>query len=168
MFDRNGRNEGPVAVEITLQSGQELRGKFLLSPGRALPETLNGPTNFMDFEPFGGHRTFIAKSSIAAVRPMEVDASPSLSVGGNASNFDPFVVLGVAQTATNEEVRARYLKLAKIYHPDRYAAAELPSEVREYLAAMVRRVNAAFDAVENLRRKQAAKQEPVFSTSGRS
>ena len=34
------------------------------------------------------------------------------------------------------------------YHPDRYAQADLPNEVREYLAAMARKINAAFAALE--------------------
>ena len=63
-------------------------------------------------------------------------------------------------------MREAYLKLAKVYHPDRYAAAELPAEVREYLSAMARRVNAAYDAWQAAHKRQAAKQEPVFTKAG--
>ncbi len=53
--------------------------------------------------------------------------------------------------ASRDEVRQAYLRLAKAYHPDRYASVELPEEVRDYLSAMARRVNAAHAALETPR-----------------
>jgi curved DNA-binding protein CbpA len=63
-------------------------------------------------------------------------------------------------------VREAYLKLAKLYHPDRYATADLPKEVRDYLAVMVRRINAAHDTVQTRLQKKADKQEPIFTKAG--
>jgi DnaJ-class molecular chaperone len=74
---------------------------------------------------------------------------------------------GLKAGATREEAREAYVRMAKIYHPDLYMAVELPREVRDYLAAMVRRINAAHQALENAQRKQAAKQEAVFTRNGR-
>ena len=82
--------------------------------------------------------------------------------------FDPFAVLGVAPGATREEIRQAYFAQAKVYHPDRYATAELPTEVIEYLFAMARRINAAHAALKLEQKKQAARQEPVFTSAGRS
>jgi curved DNA-binding protein CbpA len=65
-----------------------------------------------------------------------------------------------------EDVHRAYLDLAKTYHPDRFAAVELPTEVKNYLAAMARRVNAAHDAVLSGLKKRAAQQEPVFTKPG--
>ena len=44
---------------------------------------------------------------------------------------------------------------------------ELPDEVRDYLAAMARRINAAHAALEVTRQKQAARAEPIFTTPAR-
>ena len=60
-----------------------------------------------------------------------------------------------------------YFALAKAYHPDRYATAELPEEVRDYLAAMARRINAAHAALEVPERKKAVLPEPIFTTQRR-
>jgi hypothetical protein len=57
--------------------------------------------------------------------------------------------------------------MAKAYHPDRYATAELPQEVSDYLAAMARRINAAHAALETPIKRQAARPEPVFTSPGR-
>jgi DnaJ-domain-containing protein 1 len=53
-------------------------------------------------------------------------------------------------------VREAYLQLAKAYHPDRFAAAGLPSEVSDYLALRTRRINAAYALLEEQIKKGAS------------
>ncbi len=168
MFERgNSSREGPVEVEIALQDGARLNGKIVLPPGRTLPEVLNGGATFLEFQPVTGERMFIAKSALHSVTPSNVPPLPDLWAGSTqGAGFDPNAILGIDKDATREQARSAYLKLAKLYHPDRYAAADLPREVRDYLAVMVRRINAAHDAVEGRLHKKAAPQEPVFSKPG--
>jgi hypothetical protein len=172
MFDRGSRGErgaeGPVAVQLTLAGGHELQGKLLLPQGRALSDVLNGNASFVEFEPAGGERTFIAKSALQSVTPMNVPAKPDLWAGSSEpGSFDPLAVLGLKPGASREEARDAYVRLAKVYHPDRYESVDLPREVRDYLAAMARRVNAAHHVLESAQKKQAARQEPVFTRDGR-
>ena len=170
MFDRGSRDEagGPVAVEITLEDGQVLHGKLLVPPGRGLSDVLNAASPFVEFEPVSGDRMFIAKSALQAVKPTNVPSAPELWAGPTqGSTFDPFAVLGIKPGSTREQAREAYVRLAKIYHPDKYAAVELPREVRDYLSVMARRVNAAHQAVEAAQRKQFAKEEPVYTQTGR-
>jgi DnaJ domain len=166
------KSAGPLCVEITLESGDILKGKFLAPPGRTLMELLNTGTPFVEFEPFGDERTFLAKASLRQVKSLNMPPNPTLKPGGkDFDGFDPHAVLGIAAGADKEEVHRAYLHLAKIYHPDRYAAAELPPEVIEYLAAMARRINAAHDTLEAAQRDKpapVARQAPVFTTPGRS
>jgi hypothetical protein len=169
MFERGkgDRAEGPVSVEITLEGGQKLRGKLVVPPGRVLSEVLNGSLAFVEFQPVAGERMFIAKTALQCVQPVNVPPTPKLAMAnGDAKAFDPAAILGVAPGASREQVREAYLHLAKMYHPDRYATAELPPEVREYLAAMARRVNAAHDALESAQKHAAKQQEPVFTKAG--
>ena len=68
-------------------------------------------------------------------------------------------------------MKSAYHRLAKLYHPDRYTAAELPPEVRDYLAGMTRRVNAAYAALEAPQQiaKQIAVQQavPIYTSPAR-
>lgn len=77
MFDRGNRTEGPMSVQITLVSGRQFSGKFLLPAGRTLPEALNSPSTFMEFEPTGSQRIFISKSALESVAPLTVVACQS-------------------------------------------------------------------------------------------
>ena len=93
MFDRGnkgGEAQGPAPVEITLEDGQELKGRLSLPPGRTLVDVLNGTATFVEFEVNGGERMYIAKSALHCVKPMNVPAAPDLWAGPtDGSGFDP-------------------------------------------------------------------------------
>ena len=61
---------------------------------------------------------------------------------------DPYEVLGVSRTATDEEIKSAYRKLAKKYHPDNYNNSPLASVAEEKM----KEVNEAYDAI-NAERK---------------
>jgi DnaJ-like protein len=168
MFERGkGEREGPVEVELALSDGQRLNGKLVLPPGRTLPEVLNGASTFVEFHGHDAGRSFIAKTALHSVTPTSVPPAPDLWAGPTqGAGFDPCAILGIRPTSTREEVRDAYLSLAKLYHPDRYATADLPKEVREYLEIMVRRINAAHDTLQARLQKRESRQEPVFTKAG--
>jgi hypothetical protein len=172
MFERNRVDNVPdtsaVPVEIVLTDGGVAKGKMLVPMGRSVADALNGSGGFLEFEPYGGERSFLAKAQLASVKLVGVPKAPNLKARlADPDGFDPYRVLGLAAGASREEVRAAYFVLAKAYHPDRYATAELPEEVRDYLAAMARRINAAHAALDVPERKRAARAEPVFTSPGR-
>jgi len=164
VFDRgNSGPSGPLCVEITLQDGRELNGKLIVSAGRTLADALNGNSAFIEFEPVAGERYFIARSALQSVRALDMPSVPRLSAGSVDETFNPSAILGVDADATPKELHDAFLRLAKIYHPDRHAAQDLPTEVHEYLAAMARRINAAHDALKVAQQRRADKQEAVFT-----
>lgn len=61
--------------------------------------------------------------------------------------MNPYEVLGVSETASNEEIRAAYLKLVKKYHPDRYQDNPLKNLADEKL----KQVNQAYDIITKQR-----------------
>jgi hypothetical protein len=172
MFERNKIDNIPetsaVPVEVMFTDGTLAKGKLLVPTGRPVADALNGGGGFVEFEPYGGERAFVAKAQLASVKLVGVPKAPDLKARVRDGNgFDPFAVLGVAPGTSTDEIHGAYVRLAKAYHPDRYATADLPEEVRDYLASMARRVNAAYAALETPRHVKAARQEPIFTSRPR-
>ena len=63
--------------------------------------------------------------------------------------MDPYKVLGVSPSATDDEIKTAYRNLVKKYHPDRYATA--PKEVQDRVSEKVKQINAAYDEIKRLR-----------------
>lgn len=173
MFERNkvdnAAQQMTVPAELTLDDGETIKGRFVIAAARNIYDVLNGDAHFLDFETYEGERALIARTTIKAVRIVPVAAASQLKGRmRETETFDPYQVLGILNDATFEEVRAAYLKLSKIYHPDRFSGVDLPAEVRDYLAAMVRRINAAYGALEApvsaAKRAALAKAKPIFTS----
>lgn len=172
MFERNKVDNGPsnnsasvaVPVEITLATGEAVDGKVLLPPGRTIWDQLNGPTSFIEVEPYAGERTYLSKAAIRGIRLVSVPGAAHLTSRlRDMDSFDPHAILGVKREAAFDEVRVAYHRLAKAYHPDRYASTDLPPEVRDYLAAIARRINIAFATLEKA--YLAARAKPTYQPS---
>lgn len=160
MFERSkadgaGTDTWGLSVAIILADGTELKGRLAVPQGRSIADALNGPAPFIEFEAYEGPRSFIAKHTIGNVRLIGPPRGQSLGRMRDTEGFDPYSVLGLPTGAPFEDVRAAYLTKAKTYHPDRYANAELPDEVRRYLEDTTRRINAAFSALEVAPRQQS-------------
>ena len=56
---------------------------------------------------------------------------------------DPYKVLGVSPTATDEQVKSAYRELAKKYHPDNYVNNPLSDLAEEKM----QEINQAYDAI---------------------
>ena len=60
---------------------------------------------------------------------------------------DPYKILGVPETASDEEVKKAYLKLARKYHPDNYHENPLADLAQEKM----KEINAAYEEVQKSR-----------------
>ena len=63
---------------------------------------------------------------------------------------NPYEVLGISPSATNEEVRDAYRALAKKYHPDNYVDNPLADMAEEKM----KEINAAYDEILRIRTEQ--------------
>lgn len=177
MFERTRIDGGAgdatsgISVALSLMDGTEVKGRVSVPQGRSLGDVLNGPAPFVEFEEFDGPRQFLAKHAIGGVRPISPARGLGLARMRDNDGFDPYGLLELPLGAPFEDVRAAYLRKAKAYHPDRYANAELPAEVRGYLEGMVRRINAAFAALDGARlesrQKPAQRVTPIYSSPAR-
>lgn len=166
MFERNpvdNTTERQIAVEIALVDGARVAGRAVLAPGKGVHKLLEDRDGFLYIDGFDGEGSFIAKADIKGMKVLTGGKPSALKLTvPDARGFDPYKVLGVENGASTEEIKAAYHRLTKVYHPDRYASVDLPAEVRAYLDAMAKNVNAAFRALKHVGKKS----EPIFERGG--
>ena len=66
-----------------------------------------------------------------------------------AGDTDPYAILGVPSSASDEQVEAAYRKLMSEFHPDRVATSA--AEIRELAERRTREANAAYDQIKRQR-----------------
>jgi len=72
------------------------------------------------------------------------------AVMGRGFSGDPFVLLGVAETDSDQAIAKKYKQLVMEYHPDR--VAHLGKELRELAAKKTTEINAAYAAIRRVRK----------------
>lgn len=60
---------------------------------------------------------------------------------------DPYVVLGLSRHATNDEIKARWRKLAKETHPDTMIARGVPETLTAHATRKLQTINAAYERI---------------------
>jgi len=101
MFDRNRVDNIPeqtaVPVEIAFADGTAAKGKMLVPVGRSVADALNGTGSFVEFEPYGGDKSYLAKAQLASVRLVGVPKAPNLQARLlDVDGFDPHRILGLS------------------------------------------------------------------------
>jgi DnaJ like chaperone protein len=69
----------------------------------------------------------------------------------NADEADPYTVLGLSRSASNEDVRSTWKRLMRENHPDSLASRGVPAEFIARASDKVARINAAWDRVKRER-----------------
>ncbi len=72
---------------------------------------------------------------------------------------DPYKVLGVSPSATDEQIKEAYRNLAKKYHPDQYA----DSPLKELADEKMKEINEAYDTVVNQRKQGGTGRQSAYT-----
>ena len=176
MFERTRVDCAPepsfVPVELSLTGGDVVKGRLGVPVGRTTADAINGPAAFLEFEPYGSERCFVAKAQIVEIRLVGVPGVSQLKPRTRQHDeFDPHAILGIAPAAAWDEIRQAYVQHSLTYHPDRYSTAVLPPEVEDYLETMARRINAAYAALDSthkvVKRNAIERTAPVYTSQPR-
>ena len=85
-----------MPVEIAFADGTAAKGKMLVLVGKTVADALNGTGDFIEFEPYGGEKSYLAKAQLASVRLVGVPKAPNLEARlVDHDGFDPHRVLGL-------------------------------------------------------------------------
>lgn len=146
MFQKDAQ-KNTVTVELACADGRRLLGKVVVPYGSDLVRVLNGGSRFIEFEDMDGSIRFVAKDAMIEIIEAKNKKPPKLHHPVLDETQSAYRVLNVAETASHEEVRAAYARLAKRYHPDQYTTVELPHEVASYMSRMFEHVSMAYQAI---------------------
>ena len=69
-----------------------------------------------------------------------------------------FNILGIEPTTNSRAIRAAYVRLVRIYHPDRFVG--MPDDVRAEAERRMKELSAAYESLRSAKRKAAAKTPP--------
>lgn len=78
-------------------------------------------------------------------------AAGGASSGAEAGGEDPYAVLGLARSATDQEVKDTYRRLLRENHPDVLTAKGMPPELVANANRTMAAINAAFDRIKRER-----------------
>ena len=115
-------------------------GSVFVSQQQRLPDLLNDDRPFLPFETSEGLIKIIRKSTIRSVTPSN---QITLPMGTN----DPYEILGVAPSITDEELKNVYHRRVQETHPDKMVSMGLPAEFVQLANEKVARINDAYDRI---------------------
>jgi DnaJ-domain-containing protein 1 len=150
VFNSSKTNAIRALVAMTFADGRTDMVSVRLSLTSKLHDALNSADAFLDVVNGAGKQYFVAKSSIASVELIEVPKAGQMNMQRRTidrEQFDPYKILGVASDAEQDAIRQAYHAMVKAYHPDRFSALDLPKEMKDYAAAMLVRINLAYEQI---------------------
>lgn len=72
---------------------------------------------------------------------------------------DPYKVLGVSPDASDDDIKQAYRKLARKYHPDKYA----DSDLKDLADEKMKEINAAYEEIQKMRASKQSSQNGYSS-----
>ena len=148
MFDNSQtkKTRHKVMMQVELDDGSERLMSLFVAPGTRVSDTLNDNRLFLPFETADGSVEIIRKEAIRRVIPQESTTRPSRS---------PYDILGIAETASDAEIKAAYHKAIMPIHPDNIASKDLPPDFVALANRMSAQANEAYAKIRKLREKSA-------------
>ena len=74
---------------------------------------------------------------------------PIRDLSATYENADPYAILGVAESATAEQIKDAYFEKTKTFHPDSFYARSVPAEDKHFLVDIYKKVQQAYETLKN-------------------
>jgi DnaJ-domain-containing protein 1 len=144
MFDSSNtkKTRHKILMQVELDDGSERLMALFVSPGTRVSDTLNDNRQFVPFETADGSVEIIRKEAIRRIVPQESTTRTTRS---------PYDIIGVAETASDAEVKAAYHKAIAPVHPDNIASMDLPPDFVALANRMAAQANEAYAKIRRMR-----------------
>ncbi|TDQ84180.1 DnaJ-like protein [Dongia mobilis] len=133
-----------IMMRIELDDGSERLMFMFVAPNTRVSDTINDTREFLPFENAHGETEIINKHHIRRIVPMEGQAQ---------AGRGPYDVLGIDESASDEEVKAAYRKAIAATHPDNIQSLNLPPDFVELATRKAAQANEAYARIKKLRGK---------------
>ena len=91
----------------------------------------------------------ISQSDYTSIHERHVGYSSNQAFTHSSNQKDPYRVLGIDSSATDEEVKRAYRRMAMKYHPDRVAG--MSEELQRNAAEQMKEINQAYEVIKDRR-----------------
>ena len=134
-----------LLVELELDSGRVLIGYMFLGQQQRLSDLMNDERHFLPFENLDSSIYIFHKTAARGVKPVEKKNT------ANVEAESPFQVLGVADDASDVEIREAYHRCVQENHPDRLQSMSLPAEFIRLAHERMTSINDAYAKIKRMR-----------------
>ena len=141
-----------VEVAVKLEDGTDLLGFLFVKQLQRISDLLNDPRLFVPLQVTDGPIVHLHKSKIATVTQLTQEVDQDQAV-------DPYEVLGVSPSASDEAVKEAYHSLCSDYHPDKLHGLGLPADFNEIANARITRIIDAYRRITAARQNGGAKRK---------
>ena len=145
------QNSDPMTVDMVMTDGSAMRAIVMIPREKSLKDIFNVTDTFLEVECLENGPIVFQREALRSVRPSALPKAVQLDKRlAAAEKLHAHQTLGVPKTANIDTIAAAYDLLKDKYDPARAVAAEMPSEVVEFMGAMVRRLDAARIELESI------------------
>lgn len=142
-----------IEAEVELEDGRRLLGFLFVKHLQRVSDLLNDHRQFLPLQLTDGPIVHLHKSKIAQVSQLAQEP------GQEEDYADPYEVLGVSPSASDEQLKSTYHSLCSHYHPDKLQGLGLPSEFGEIANARIIRIIDAYRRIVTARESVNGKDE---------
>lgn len=137
-----------IEVEVQLDDGSQFLGVLSLSQGQRVSDLMNDERQFIPIQLPGGSVVIQRKSAIAKVAPLDQHIDQD-------KISDPYDILGVPHTVSDEELKRYYRTLCSENHPDRVQSSGLSPQFVEMANSRMIRINDAYQRILAMRQARS-------------
>jgi hypothetical protein len=156
------QNSDPMTVDMVMTDSSTMRAIVMIPKGKTLKDCFNVTDTFLEVECLERGTIVFQREALRSVRQCALPAADQMDKRVKAAEkLGAHTVLQIPKSAPADSISAAHDRLRDVYDPARAAAAGMPPEVIEFMAAMCRRFEAAQMELTGMLAEAPSAQKPA-------